>query len=206
MRALLHAMLALGLLHTACSLRGPRTSSDGETVVVILPDENGTTGRATVSNPLGAADLVAERQATSVIAGAAPSQPRMLDDRDVRQMFGTALSTLPLPPLRVVLRFQFDSDDLTNESRAALPSLVRQARERPAPDVVVVGHTDTVGSNEVNRQLGLRRAEAVRRVLVEAGLDPSYIVTTSHGEADPAVSTRDNTSEPANRRVEITLR
>jgi outer membrane protein OmpA-like peptidoglycan-associated protein len=206
MRALLHATLALGLLHTACSLRAPRTTSDRETLVVLLPDDNGTTGRATVSNPLGAVDLVAERQATSVAAGRAPSQPRVLDDREVQQLFGTALSALPLPPLRVVLRFQFDSDDLTDESRAGLPALVRQARERQAPDVVVIGHTDTVGSNEVNRQLGLRRASAVRRVLVEAGLDPSYLETTSHGEADLAVSTGDNTSEPANRRVEITLR
>jgi outer membrane protein OmpA-like peptidoglycan-associated protein len=72
--------------------------------------------------------------------------------------------------------------------------------------VAVIGHTDTVGPAEVNRQLGLRRASAVRRLLVDAGLDAAFIEATSHGEADPATPTGDETSEPANRRVEIIVR
>jgi outer membrane protein OmpA-like peptidoglycan-associated protein len=205
MRALLHCVLVVGLLGAGCSLRQPRTAS-GETTVVLLTDDNGTTGQARVANPLGTAELTTARQATDVVAARAPSPARTLDDQEVQQAFGAALSALPLPPIRVLLRFQFDSDELTDESRAALPALVRQVRERPVPEVVVIGHTDTVGANDVNFQLGMRRAETVRRILVNAGVDPAFIETSSHGEANPLVATRDNTSEPNNRRVEITLR
>jgi outer membrane protein OmpA-like peptidoglycan-associated protein len=205
MTTLLHGVLILGLVSAGCSLRKPRTAA-GETTVVLLTDDNGTTGQARVSNPLGTAELTSARQATDVVAARGPSPIRTLDDQAVQQEFGAALSALPLPPIRVLLRFQFDSDELTDESRAALPALVRQVRERPVPEVVVVGHTDTVGANDVNLQLGMRRAETVRRILVDAGVDPAFIEATSHGEANPLVPTRDNTSEPNNRRVEITLR
>jgi outer membrane protein OmpA-like peptidoglycan-associated protein len=205
MRTRLYLVPILALLQAGCLLREPRTAT-GETTVVLLTDDNGTTGQARVANPLGTAELTSARQATDVVAARAPSPTRTLDDRDVQQQFGAALSALPLPPLRVLLRFQFDSDELTSESREALPALVRQVRERPVPEVVVVGHTDTVGASDVNLQLGMRRAETVRRILVDAGVDPAFIEVTSHGEANLLVATRDNTSEPANRRVELTLR
>jgi outer membrane protein OmpA-like peptidoglycan-associated protein len=205
MRTLLHLVLVACLLAAACSLRKPRTES-GDTTVVLLTNDDGTTGQARVSNPLGTAELTTARQATDVVATRAPSPARALNDQEVQQAFGTALSALPLPPIRILLRFQFDSDELTDESRAALPALVRQVRERPQPEVVVVGHTDTVGANDLNLQLGMRRAESVRRILVGAGVDAMLIEVTSHGEVNPLVPTPDNTSEPNNRRVEITLR
>jgi outer membrane protein OmpA-like peptidoglycan-associated protein len=73
-------------------------------------------------------------------------------------------------------------------------------------EVTVIGHTDTTGSRASNYQLGLERAQAVRALLLEAGLDDSLIEVSSHGEADLLHSTPDNTSEPRNRRVEITIR
>ena len=54
------------------------------------------------------------------------------------------------------------------------------------PEVVVVGHTDTMGDRRANLALGLKRATSVRNILVEAGLAPSTIEVTSHGEADLA--------------------
>lgn len=205
MRAVPCAALALALATAGCANRQPRTAP-GETQVVLLADDNGTTGQARVSNPLGSAELVSARQSTSVLVAAAPSPATELTEQDVDTVFGSALTSLPLPPIHVVLRFQFNSDDLTDESRAALPELVSQVRQRPAPELLVIGHTDTVGAGNVNQQLGLKRAEAVRRILVDAGVDAAFIETTSHGEANPIVRTPDDTAEPANRRVEITLR
>ena len=66
--------------------------------------------------------------------------------------------------------------------------------------------TDTMGEAKSNLALGLRRANAVRSILVQAGLPPATVDVTSHGEADLLVKTRDNTPEPRNRRVEITVR
>ena len=73
-------------------------------------------------------------------------------------------------------------------------------------DVVVVGHTDRMGTPQANVALGLKRATAVRNLLVSAGLTASTIEATSHGEADPLIETPDETAEPRNRRVEIAVR
>ena len=205
MRAVAIAAVALGLLHTGCAARAGR-NDPGRTTVVLLTDESGTTGQARVSAAAAAVDLARPREATDVAIKQRPAPPRIMDEAEVQQRFNDALGTLPLPPLRVVLRFLFDSDELDATSRDELPALIRQIRERPAPDVVVVGHTDTVGTGELNLELGQRRANAVRRILVDAGVSPDVIESRSHGEADPLVRTGDETPEPANRRVEITLR
>jgi outer membrane protein OmpA-like peptidoglycan-associated protein len=189
----------------ACALRGARTTTRA-TTIALLPAPDGAAGRANVSNPRGAVDLNQARQATRIAADGAPAAPGLLDEEEIQQLFGDALSAMPMPPQRWVLRFLFDSDELTNESRALLPDVLRLVRERPTPEVTVVGHTDTMGADEANQQLGLRRAAAVRRLLLDAGVEVALIEMTSHGEADPLVTTPDETSEPANRRVEISLR
>jgi outer membrane protein OmpA-like peptidoglycan-associated protein len=63
-----------------------------------------------------------------------------------------------------------------------------------------------MGDRRSNVALGLKRAQAVRAILVKAGLPPSLVDVTSHGEGDLLIKTRDNTPEPRNRRVEITVR
>ena len=50
------------------------------------------------------------------------------------------------------------------------------------------------------------RANAIRSLLVDVGIDPSLVEASSHGEADLLIKTADEVSEPANRRVEITVR
>ena len=77
---------------------------------------------------------------------------------------------------------------------------------RKVPEVTVIGHTDTTGRTASNYRLGLDRAQTVKNLLLRAGLDASLIEVESHGEADPAAQTPDNTDEPRNRRVEITIR
>ena len=74
------------------------------------------------------------------------------------------------------------------------------------PEVVVIGHTDTLGDARANVALGLKRAKSVQGVLVDAGISPALIEVASHGEADQLVKTRDDRAEPRNRRVEISVR
>ena len=71
---------------------------------------------------------------------------------------------------------------------------------------MVTGHTDTMGTNRANFDLGLKRAMMVRNLLVSAGLEASQIQVTSLGETDLLVHTSDNTPEPRNRRVDIVVR
>ena len=121
-------------------------------------------------------------------------------------MFGAALAALPPPASYFTLYFQFESDELTSESRALMREILAAVKNRALPEVAVVGHTDTMGTASANLQLGLKRAATVRKLLIDAGLGASLIDVTSHGEGDPLVRTADATAEPRNRRVEIAVR
>jgi outer membrane protein OmpA-like peptidoglycan-associated protein len=127
-------------------------------------------------------------------------------ESDVRRLFGDVLAALPPAPENFTLFFRFESDELTDESRAMVPNVLRALKDRPVPEISVVGHTDTTGTPASNVELGMKRGTMVRTLLVEAGLSPSAIEVTSHGEAVLLVATSDETYEPRNRRVEITIR
>ncbi len=67
------------------------------------------------------------------------------------------------------------------------------------------GHTDDVGTDEYNRGLSERRAQAVRDYLVEAGINPGIISTQGFGKARPRFSGTDDQSRSKNRRVEVAI-
>ena len=205
--AVLTATLAAGLV-MGCGPQRIRTADrPGQDVVVLLPDPgDGTIGRAVVSNPAGAVDLGAARESTSVSLNQPPAPVTIMSQAEVRRLFGDALSALPPAPQHFILFFRFESDELTEESRALLPQVLQAIKNRPVPEIAVVGHTDTMGTAGSNIELGLRRANAIRSVLIDAGVDAALIEATSHGEADLLVKTADEVPEPRNRRVDITVR
>ena len=205
--AVLTATLAAGMV-MGCGPQRIRTADHpGQDLVVLLPDPgDGTIGRAVVSNPAGAVDLAAARESTSVSLNQPPAPVTVMSQAEVRRLFGDALSALPPAPQHFILFFRFESDELTEESRALLPQVLQAIKNRPVPEVAVVGHTDTMGTAGSNIELGLRRAKAIRSVLIDAGVDAALIEATSHGEADLLVKTADEVPEARNRRVDITVR
>ena len=192
---------------TACGpkhITGPMRP--GQDLIVLLPDsDTNSTGAAGVSNPLGSVDLASERDAALVTSTTAPALTKV-SAADVKRMFGDALSALPPAPRRFTLFFRFESDELTDQSQALIPQILAAVREHAVQDVVVIGHTDTMGTQQANYGLGLKRSMMVRNLLVTAGLDGSTIEATSVGELDPLVKTPDETPEPRNRRVDIAVR
>jgi outer membrane protein OmpA-like peptidoglycan-associated protein len=202
----LAALLAAELV-TAC---GPKSidkpSRPGQALVVLLPDDDGTTGRAGVSNPSGSVNLGAARDSTEVTSNRRPADVRTMSEADLKRIFGDTLAALPPAPRHFTLFFRFESDELTEDSRALFPEIIKTAKDHSVPDVVVVGHTDTMGTQTANAELGLRRATMIRNMLVDAGLDGASIEVTSHGEGDLLVRTPDETPEPRNRRVEIAVK
>ncbi len=205
-----HALIAL-LLAAGCGAKraAPATpvAPPPPATIVLLPDpETHVTGRIHVSNEFGGIDLSAPRSSLNMRANAAPGPITTLTEDEVDRLFGEALAALPPAPKQFVLQFQFESDTLTDESTALIPAILAAVKALPVPEVVIIGHTDTLGDRKSNLALGLKRAMRVRSILVEAGLPASTVDVTSHGEADPLVKTRDNTPEPRNRRVGITVR
>jgi len=207
-RQIATVIVSVALTTLACVGR-PRTtpSSTGRTQVALLPDpDTGAVGRATVATQPGSVELSTARATSVAVRKSPPSGVTTLTEADARQLFGSALDMLPMAPQRFTLNFEFDSDELTAESRALVPQVLTAVKGRPVPEVDVIGHTDTMGTSASNIALGFKRAEIIRRLLIETGLDPSLIETSSHGEADLLVRTADEVPEPRNRRVEITVR
>ncbi|MDX9708426.1 MAG: OmpA family protein [Trichloromonas sp.] len=174
---------------------------------VLLPDDTGTVGSITVSNPQGSQTLGEAWQSTAVAAaGAAPEAPTLLSADEVKARFHDALAAQAEPVRRFILYFQKGSKELTAESQALIPEVVATIRERRSVDTSVVGHTDTLGSNEANMRLSRERAAIIVTLLTDAGIDPTVLETDFHGERNLLVPTDDEVSEPRNRRVEITVR
>jgi outer membrane protein OmpA-like peptidoglycan-associated protein len=76
----------------------------------------------------------------------------------------------------------------------------------PAPQITVIGHTDRMGTVEYNDALSRQRAETVRELLVEVGIQASSMDVAGRGEREPLVPTADEVPEERNRRVEINVR
>jgi outer membrane protein OmpA-like peptidoglycan-associated protein len=202
----LMAMLVVAGLVSACAMKSAGRERPGQVLVVLLPDtDTGRVGRVVVSNPEGSTELASAWASTRVSFTQAP-RIRTLRESDVKERFGEVLATLPPAPRHFVLNFQFDSEELTEESRRLLQDVRQAVKSYPDPEIVVIGHTDTTGSRNSNVELGMRRATAVRSLLVQAGISTLSIETRSHGEAELFVRTADNVFEPRNRRVEITVR
>ena len=205
---------ASGAILSACGpkqVRTPTLDPKTATLVMLLPDsEGGTTGRASVSSKGSSApasvELASAREATLVGPKGAPTKVTVLTEDEVQKQFGSLLAALPPAPQHFTLYFRFESDELTAESRALVPDILRAVKERPVPEVAVTGHTDTTGTPASNFELGMKRAMTVRALLGEAGLDLASVEVASHGEAVLLVQTPDDTYEPRNRRVEITIR
>jgi outer membrane protein OmpA-like peptidoglycan-associated protein len=203
------AAIAACAVTLACAARSTHVSKAGpHDLIVLLPDpgNGGTVGSAVVSTPAGSVELNAPRDATTVARNEAPAPVAGISDADVRAVFGGVLANLPPPPQSFTLYFRFDSEELIEESRAVAQRVLQVVKERPFPEVVVRGHTDTTGTAAQNFELGLKRANTVRALLVSTGVDPAFIDVVSHGESDLLVRTPDGVFEPRNRRVEITVR
>ena len=197
MKKTLWLLLITALLITACA--GPRET------YVILPDSDGQAGKLTVTPKTGQAlELQGAYAAAQASSGSA--NRRALDEKATKEMFAEALSARPPQPLRFTLYFLEGSDELTADSKRKVEEIFAAVRQRPAPDVVVVGHTDRVGSIADNDRLALRRAEKIRADFLRQGLTGENVQAAGRGEREPLVATADEVAEPKNRRVEILVR
>ncbi len=102
-------------------------------------------------------------------------------------------------------KFDFDKADLKPKSREILSRIAGILLASKGYGLSVFGYTDDVGSAEYNKKLSVRRADAVRDYLVEAGIDPSIINASGYGKTNPLVKGATEAARAQNRRVEIAL-
>lgn len=168
--------------------------------VVLLPSPDGSVGEVVIKGQKGEQVLNKAGQ-----AGALDGTPLQVGDQQVKDDFAATIAALPAVPVRFLLYFS-TGVVLTAESQSLLPKIIANAQARPAVDISVIGHTDTLYTDDYNNQLSLRRATKVADLLKEKGLKPNSLTIESHGKRNLLVQTPDNTWEPKNRRVEVSVR
>lgn len=102
-------------------------------------------------------------------------------------------------------KFKFGKTELPDEAKSAIDQMVNGIKsQKSAIFVEIEGHTDNVGSKEYNEQLGLERAEAVKRYLYEQHQVPLHKMNViSYGEDKPASDNKTRDARAQNRRVVI---
>jgi outer membrane protein OmpA-like peptidoglycan-associated protein len=101
--------------------------------------------------------------------------------------------------------FGFDSDALQNNGRTNLTNLASSLKQYPDTEILIVGHTDSVGSDSYNLGLSERRASSARNHLVAQGIASSRIRTIGRGESEPIADNNTDAGRAENRRVEIAI-
>jgi outer membrane protein OmpA-like peptidoglycan-associated protein len=191
------ALAATAALLSACA--GPREYFS------VLPDREGKTGKVVVT-PRQGTPLTLDQNTTSARVRGGEAAPAKLSEAELKEMYKDALDAQPLAPTRFRLYFVEGGDTLTAESQREMEKVLAEIKQRPAPDLIVVGHTDRVGLVADNDRLALRRAETVRAQLIDQGFAADSISASGRGEREPLVDVPDEVAEPRNRRVEILVR
>jgi outer membrane protein OmpA-like peptidoglycan-associated protein len=108
-----------------------------------------------------------------------------------------------VPGESVAILFRFDRADLDDRGQTALVELAKQLQENPNLVVELEGYTDSTGDGSYNIQLSQRRAEAVRRVLVEKGVEIHRIHSIGLGDIKPSADNATSKGREQNRRVMV---
>jgi len=132
---------------------------------------------------------------TGLLLGACNSRPQAL--------------TAPSPPSPSMARappvafFDWDKSNLSPQAMATISQAAASYRASGSARIMTVGNTDTSGSTGYNMALSIRRADAVKRALMENGVPAAAIETAGRGQTNLLVPTADGVREPQNRRVEL---
>jgi outer membrane protein OmpA-like peptidoglycan-associated protein len=190
------AFFVLALLLSGCASR--------QGAVVLLPQPDGRPSAVTVAQ--GSQLVVLEQPYAAAQLTRSGPQPYQTNAQEVQAQFGAALAARPMPPVQFTLYFVEGKDEFTEESKKLIDGVFAEIAKRPLPDVMVIGHTDKVGSDSLNDPLSRQRAEIVRSALLARGIAVDKVVVIGRGKREPIVPTADGVAEARNRRVEILVR
>ncbi len=193
--------LSLGWMAAPLVLAGCAMSQ-----VALGPAENGEAGSVAVLNAAGSEIAVVDKAGAVASVGSGSASIKTMEPAAFDARYGELLAGLPTPPKTFVLYFKENSVEPTEESQALLADIFAEIKKRPGADLEITGHTDSVGSEEVNDTFSLRRAAEITSYLFSQGLDKTIVRIAGRGERELREQTPDETPSAINRRVEVTVR
>jgi OmpA-OmpF porin, OOP family len=175
------------------------------TLVVLLPEEGGAPSAVTVG--AGSQTAVLDKPYSAAAVDTRSNiETKTVSAEDANRTFAEALAAQPPQAISFTLYFETNSADVAPASQPTLDALLAEVAKRQAVEIQVTGHTDRVGSVADNDRLSLQRAEAVRAMLIQRGINSNFLRAVGRGEREPLIPTPDEQAEPRNRRVEVIVR
>lgn len=107
--------------------------------------------------------------------------------------------------MNLALTFEFNSDKIDAASQERVKAYAKFLNENPSYKVNLVGHTDSIGSAEINQKISERRANAVRELLIADGVDASRVTAEGRGETEPIADNMYKPGRDKNRRITAEL-
>ncbi|MCH7399673.1 OmpA family protein [Belliella sp. DSM 107340] len=101
--------------------------------------------------------------------------------------------------------FDFDKDELKQESSTSLRRLIGFLNENPSVKIEIAGHTDNIGAEVYNKDLSLRRAESVKQYLISNKINEGRLKTEGFGSSKPVVPNDTSDNRALNRRITISI-
>jgi OmpA-OmpF porin, OOP family len=99
--------------------------------------------------------------------------------------------------------FDFDKSILKPEAKVKLDDMTTKLKDVNLEVIVAVGHTDSVGTDEYNQKLSVRRSDAVKAYIISRGIDAKRVFSEGKGEKQPVADNKTKDGRAKNRRVEI---
>lgn len=195
-------VLLVGLAALALWIAAP---PQPEELVILLPGRDGHVGAVVIERG-GKRTVLDQPYAANRMVGTREVEAPQVAPEEVKQSFASVIEALPPRPESYLLYFVTGTDELTPESKVHMQHVLDELRARPMTDMVLIGHTDTVGAQESNDELSLQRAERMRGALIGQGFPAERIRAAGRGERELLVPTGDGVEESRNRRVEINVR
>lgn len=103
------------------------------------------------------------------------------------------------------LLFGFDSSELQDAAKENLNKLAASLKTYPESNLMIVGHTDNVGSESYNMELSNRRSAAATSYLLSQGIASNRIRTDGRGEIEPIATNDSAEGREENRRIEVAI-
>ena len=201
LRVALAALLALGV--TACALNKKEQGAiiggvAGGVVGGVIGNQTGSTARGAI---IGA---VVGGAAGAVIGHQMDQQAKEIQ-QDIPGATVARVGEGIAVTFASGLLYDFDSDVVRADAAQNLRSLAASLNKYPNTDLLIVGHTDAVGTSEYNQTLSERRATSAQNFLATAGVSPTRLRAVGRGETEPISSNDTEAGRQLNRRVEIAI-
>lgn len=172
--------------------------------IVLLPQPDGTPS-AVIVRPKAGGEVVLSKPYQTALVTSSSVETGLTTATEVQTRYKQLADALPARAQSFLVYFESGSNQLTKESETQLAEILTVVKSLPAVELMVIGHTDSVGSDVVNDDISMKRAELIRQKLIDKGIDVKSIEAVGRGKRAPLIP-GDNLAEARNRRVEIRVK